>query len=88
MKICSVYDPEFKAYGRVVTGLEDACREILNSLPLTPLPEGVGYVPTEPILQKLPAADIFREHVFGGMDTSGATSFLYFFSKSFQSLLT
>lgn len=67
MKIYSVNDPEFKAYGRVVTGLEEACSQILENLPLTPLPEGVGYVPTEPILQRLPAADIFRDHVFGGM---------------------
>ncbi|MBQ5359699.1 MAG: DUF4867 family protein, partial [Lachnospiraceae bacterium] len=51
MKIYSVNDPEFKAYGRVVTGLEDACSQILENLPLTPLPEDVGYVPTEPILQ-------------------------------------
>ena len=67
MKIFSVNDPAFKPYGRVVTGLEDACREILETLPLTPLPEGTGYVPTEPLLQELPAAKVFRDHVFGGM---------------------
>ena len=32
MKIYSVYDPEFKPYGQVVTGLEDAIREILEAL--------------------------------------------------------
>ena len=29
MKIYSVFDPEFKAYGQVVTGLEDTVKEIL-----------------------------------------------------------
>ena len=69
MKIYSVYDPEFKAYGQVVTGLEVAVTEILEGLKETPLPEGVGYVPTEPILQELPAAVEISEHCFGGMPT-------------------
>ena len=56
MKILSVFDPEFKPYGKVVTGMEQTCAEILKALESTPLPEGVGYVPTEPILQELPAA--------------------------------
>lgn len=67
MKIYSVFDPAFKPYGRVVTGLETACREVMDALALTPLPEEVGYVPTEPLLQSLPAAEIFRDHIFGGM---------------------
>ena len=32
MKIYSVFDPEFKAYGQVVTGLEDTVKEILTAL--------------------------------------------------------
>ena len=67
MKIYSVFDPEFKHYGQVVTGLEDAVAQILAGLSETPLPEGVGYVPTEPILQQLPAAEVIRDHCFGGM---------------------
>ncbi len=67
MKLYSVFDPEFKPYGRVVTGLEDAVREILTALAGTPLPEGVGYVPTDPILQELPAAVEVSEHLYGGM---------------------
>ncbi len=67
MKIYSVYDPEFKPYGQVVTGLEAAVSEILEALATTPLPEGVGYVPTEPCLQELPAATEISEHCFGGM---------------------
>lgn len=67
MIIYSVYDPEFKRYGQVVTGLEDAVREILTALETTPQPEGVGYVPTDPALQELPAAVEISEHCYGGM---------------------
>lgn len=67
MKIYSVYDPEFKAYGQIVTGLDDAVQEILTALATTSQPEGVGYVPTDPVLQELPAAVEISEHCFGGM---------------------
>ena len=53
MKIYSVFDPEFKPYGQIVTGLDETVQEILAALRTTPLPEGVGYVPTEPALQEL-----------------------------------
>ena len=69
MKIYSVFDPEFKPYGQVVTGLEDAVQEILGALATTPQPEGVDYVPTDPVLQELPAAAVIRDHCFGGMPT-------------------
>ena len=39
MKIFSVTDPEFKPYGRVVTGLDTAKAEIVAALANTPLPE-------------------------------------------------
>ena len=67
MKIYSVYDPEFKPYGQIVTGMEDTVREILEALQSTPLPEGVGYVPEEPELQELPAMVEVSEHLYGGM---------------------
>ena len=67
MTIYSVHDPEFIPYGRVITGLEEAVSEILPALVQIPLPEGTGYVPTEPLLQDLPAADVMRDHCFGGM---------------------
>lgn len=67
MKILSVFDPEFKPYGKVVTGMEEMCAEILEGLKQTPLPEGVGYVPTDPILQELPAATEVSENLYGGM---------------------
>ena len=67
MKIYSVNDPEFKPYGRVVTGLEAAKAEILQALATTPLPEATDYVAEEPVLQELPAMVDVSEHLFGGM---------------------
>ena len=67
MKIYSVYDKEFKPFGQVVEGLEETVAEICSALKETPLPEGVGYVPSDPILQELPAATEISEHCFGGM---------------------
>ena len=69
MKIYSVLDPEFKAYGQVVTGLDDTVAELLAALETTPLPEAVGYVPTEPALQNIPAAQVIADHCYGGMPT-------------------
>ena len=68
MKIYSVTDPEFTPYGRVVTGLEAAKAEILQTLAHTPQPEsGTAYVPEDENLQELPAAVEVSEHLFGGM---------------------
>lgn len=68
MKIESVFDPGFAAYGRVVTGLETAKAEILAALANTPLPEtGTGYCAEDEALQELPAAAEVAEHLFGGM---------------------
>lgn len=67
MRIYSVLDPEFKRYGQIVEGVEDAKAEILEALAKTPLPERTGYVPTDPKLQKLPAAVEVSKHCFGGM---------------------
>lgn len=69
MKIYSVLDPEFKAYGQVVTGLDDTVAELLAALETTPMPEAVGYVPTEPALQNIPAAQVIADHCYGGMPT-------------------
>ena len=67
MKIHSVFDPAFKRYGQVVEGLPDTVSELLGALQKTPLPEGTGYVPEEPLLQELPAAVEISEHCYGGM---------------------
>ncbi len=67
MKIYSVTDPAFKAYGQIVEGLSDAAGQIVQALASTPLPEGTDYVPSDPVLQQLPAADQISDHCFGGM---------------------
>lgn len=67
MKIYSVTDPEFKPYGRVVTGMEDTCGEILSVLKDAPQGENVDYVPEYAPLQELPAAAVVSDHLFGGM---------------------
>ena len=67
MKIYSVTDPQFRPYGRVVTGMEETVSEILTALKTTPLPAGTDYVAEDPVLQELPAATEVSEHLFGGM---------------------
>ncbi len=67
MKIYSVFDPEYKRYGQIVSGMEETVAELLEGLIKTPLPEGTGYVPTDPELQELPAAQEISDHLFGGM---------------------
>ena len=69
MKIYSVYDPEFKPYGQIVTGMDESVQEILTALATTPCTDHVEYVPTDPVLQELPAAIEVSEHCFGGMPT-------------------
>ena len=66
MKIYSVFDPEFRPYGRVLEGYDtEALTAALEQE--TPLPEGVEYVPSEPALEKLPALAQIRDQVYGGM---------------------
>lgn len=65
MKILSVKDPAFRPYGQIVENFP--VEEILKALAETPLPDGVGYVPTDPVLQELPAAVEVSEHLYGGM---------------------
>lgn len=67
MEILSVFDSAFQPYGKVVTGMETACAEILSALASTPLPDGTGYVPTDPVLQNLGAAVQVSENLYGGM---------------------
>ena len=67
MKIESVFDPAFAAYGHVVTGMEEVNAEILAALARTPLPEATDYCAEDPDLQELPAAVEVSEHLFGGM---------------------
>ena len=43
MKIYSVCDPEFKAYGKVLEGYDTA--ELLEAMRAIPLPQGTAYEP-------------------------------------------
>ena len=67
MKIYSIYDPEFKAYGQVVTGLDETVKELLAALATTDCTDHVEYVPYDDCLQELPAMVEISEHCFGGM---------------------
>ncbi len=66
MKLYSVYDKEFRPYGRVISapptvGLIQAMRSI-------PLPaEGVAYEPSIPSLEAADAFAWFRDSAFGGL---------------------
>lgn len=67
MKIYSVFDPEFKPYGQVVTGMDDTVAELLDVLKDAPQGPGVDYVPEYAPLQELPACVEISEHCYGGM---------------------
>ncbi len=66
MKILSVLDPSFQNYGQVLTGYDTA--ELLATLDkVSPLPEGVEYVPEQAELMALPIAKELADSAFGGM---------------------
>ena len=67
MKIYSVFDPEFKPYGQVVTGMDESVAELLSILKDAPQGPGVDYVPEYAPLQELPACVEISEHCYGGM---------------------
>ncbi len=67
MKLYSVLDPEFSAYGQIVSGMEGAASALADTLRGLPLPEGVEYVPEDPRLQDHPAAAQLMERCFGGL---------------------
>ena len=66
MQVWSVFDPEFKPYGKVLTGYDTAA--LLAAMAAIPLPEeGTAYEPGIPALE---AADVFpqlRDRAYGGM---------------------
>ena len=66
MKILSVTDPAFAPYGKVLDGYDT--KELLGTLEaVTPLPEGVEYVPSQPELEALPIAKQLSDNAYGGM---------------------
>ncbi len=66
MIIESCHAASFLRYGRIIEGLD--VQPIVDALnQYTPLPEGVGYVPSDPALQNLPAAKAIAVSLFGGL---------------------
>ena len=66
MVIQSVYDPEFRSYGQVLTDCD--CASLLAAMETIPLPEqGTAY---EPWIDRLEACAVFRDfqdRIFGSM---------------------
>ena len=66
MKICSVTDPEFKAYGKVLEGYDTA--ELLKAMKQIDMPEeGTAYKPGIASLEACSIFDEFRDRAYGGM---------------------
>lgn len=66
MKIYSVLDDAFRAYGQIMDGIDT--KELLEVLEQdTPVPDGVEYVASAPNLEALDAARQIQDHLYGGM---------------------
>lgn len=65
MEIKKVTDSSFAPYGRVVTGYD--CRELLEKMGETPLPEDVVYVPSDAGLEALAVAAELQDNLYGQM---------------------
>lgn len=66
MKIYSVFDDEFRPYGKVVPGFADA--QLLSAMSAVPMPsQGTAYEPAIPALEACDVYAWFRDSAFGGM---------------------
>ncbi len=66
MKIYSITDPEFKAYGKALEGYD--VEELLQAMERIPLPEeGTAYKPGIPSLEDCAVFEDFRDRAYGGM---------------------
>ncbi len=65
MKIKHVNDPDFRCYGRVITGYD--MTGLLEKMLHTPLPEDVTYVASVPELEALPEAGMLADGLYGQM---------------------
>ena len=66
MKILSVNDPEFRKYGRVITGIDFS--NIIKEMGSTPCPDGsTVYVPGDAKLEACPEYKQISESLYGGM---------------------
>ncbi len=65
MKIYSVYDEEFKQYGRVIEGYD--CTPMLEVLGRRECPDGVTYVPSDEEIEALPISREIQDTLCGMM---------------------
>ena len=66
MKIASVFDQEFKPYGKVLTGYDT--KELLTAMETIALPdEGTAYQPSIDLLEKVPLFTELQDRAYGGM---------------------
>ncbi len=66
MKFYSVFDPEFKAYGKVLEGYDT--EELVEAMKAIPLPEeGTAYRPGIESLEACAIYEEFRDRAYGGM---------------------
>ena len=69
MKILPVTDPSFQKYGQILSGYD--LTELLETLErVTPLPEGVSYIPCQKELMELPAMEELSQYI--GADRQAA----------------
>ena len=63
MEIKKVTDPEFKVYGKIVTGYD--CGELLKAMGQTPVPEDVVYVASDRELEGLEVSKRIQKNLYG-----------------------
>lgn len=66
MKVLSVYDDEFKQYGKILYGYE--LRELMLAMEAVPMPEtGTCYEPCIDAFEKTVAYESFSKRAYGGL---------------------
>ena len=66
MKVYSVYDPEFKPYGKVLSGYDT--KDLLSAMNAIPMPaSGTAYEPSIPALETTAVYGVFQNNAYGGM---------------------
>ena len=66
MKIYSVSDPEFRPYGKVLTGYDTSA--LVAAMQTVPMPErGTAYEPSIPALEESGIFDAMHNRAYGGM---------------------
>ena len=66
MELINVCSPEFRPYGRVITGYD--VDGLMKSMESTPLPEDVVYVASVPELEALPIGAELSDGIYGQME--------------------